>query len=254
MRNLYCIVLSVLFFFIPIAAFAGNLDDPAAPTSADSAMYTLEDIYNRLDSNTQATKRSGAFTEPSAAPGSTGHTLDEVYEKAIPTQVEKTGQTTSQSTGDDGNLTMGVAWPNPRFTDNSNGTVTDNLTGLIWLKNANAFGLRNWATALTDCNTLNSGEHGLSDGSVEGDWRLPNVKELQSLIDWAYYGPALSNAAGTAKWTSGDVFSGVQSDFYWSSTTYANFTTYAWRVDFDDGCVDGMRVDDSYVWPVRGGQ
>jgi hypothetical protein len=31
----------------------------------------------------------------------------------------------------------GVAWPNPRFTDNSDGTVTDNLTGLIWLKNAN---------------------------------------------------------------------------------------------------------------------
>ena len=34
----------------------------------------------------------------------------------------------------------GVAWPNPRFTDNGNGTVTDNLTGLIWLKNANCFG------------------------------------------------------------------------------------------------------------------
>ena len=36
----------------------------------------------------------------------------------------------------------GVAWPNPRFTDNGNGTVTDNLTGLIWLKNANCFGTK----------------------------------------------------------------------------------------------------------------
>ena len=40
-------------------------------------------------------------------------------------------------TGQDGEIKAGVAWPSPRFTDNSNGTVTDNLTGLIWLKNAN---------------------------------------------------------------------------------------------------------------------
>jgi len=45
--------------------------------------------------------------------------------------VAKTGQTTSYSTGDDGDLEKDVAWPNPRFTNNSDGTVTDNLTGLI---------------------------------------------------------------------------------------------------------------------------
>ncbi len=47
----------------------------------------------------------------------------------------RTGQTTSYATGDDGDLQVGVDWPLPRFTDNNNGTVTDNLTGLIWLKN-----------------------------------------------------------------------------------------------------------------------
>ena len=57
--------------------------------------------------------------------------------------VPKTGQTTSYGTGDDGALQKGVAWPTPRFTDNSNGTVTDNLTRLIWMKNANAFGTEN---------------------------------------------------------------------------------------------------------------
>ena len=51
----------------------------------------------------------------------------------------------------------GVAWPTPRFTDNGNGTVTDNLTRLIWMKNANAFGMKNWADALTIANTLASG-------------------------------------------------------------------------------------------------
>ena len=61
---------------------------------------------------------------------------------------------TSYATGDDGALHKGVASPTPRFTDNNNGTVTDNLTGLIWMKNANAFGLKTWAEALTIANSL----------------------------------------------------------------------------------------------------
>ena len=160
--------------------------------------------------------------------------------------VEKTGQTTSHADYDDGYYEKGVAWPNPRFTDNSNGTVTDNLTGLIWLKYANAFGLRNWATALTDCNTLNSGEHGLIDGSAEGDWRLPNVKELQSLIDFGNYDPALP---------SGHPFSGVRSNGYWSSTTYAYNTDYAWAASLYRGYVSyANKTGIFYVWPVRGGE
>jgi hypothetical protein len=61
--------------------------------------------------------------------------------------VPKTGQTTSYASGDDGALQKGVAWPTPRFTDNSNGTVTDKLTGLIWMKDTQFFGLRNWTQA-----------------------------------------------------------------------------------------------------------
>ena len=60
-------------------------------------------------------------------------------------------------TKDDGALQKGVAWPIPRFTDNINGTVTDNLTRLIWMKNANAFGTKTWADALTTANGLKSG-------------------------------------------------------------------------------------------------
>ncbi len=82
-------------------------------------------------------------------------------------------------TGDDGDLGKGIAWPRPRFTDNGNGTVTDNLTGLIWLKNANCFGLRAWNDAVSDCNGLNSGECGLSDDSNAGDWRLPNQERTE---------------------------------------------------------------------------
>ncbi len=161
--------------------------------------------------------------------------------------------------GEDGHADMkkGTEWPSPRFTDNDDGTVTDNLTGLVWLKNANAYGTRSWANALSDCAALESGMHGLTDGSSAGDWRLPNIKELLSLIAWGYVGPALSNDAGTGKWTTGSdsSFTSVQSEYYWSSTTYAGFTDYAWNVSLGDGYV---LTDDKtvtyYVWPVRGGQ
>ena len=62
-------------------------------------------------------------------------------QKANYAPVPKTGQTTSYGAGDDGALQKGVAWPTHRFIDNLNGTVTDKLTGLVWMKNANAFGL-----------------------------------------------------------------------------------------------------------------
>ena len=69
-----------------------------------------------------------------------GHWAQTGTYNIYPAMLPKTGQTTSYAAGDDGALQKGVAWPNPRFTDNGNGTVTDNLTGLIWLKNANCFG------------------------------------------------------------------------------------------------------------------
>ncbi|MFZ1827229.1 MAG: DUF1566 domain-containing protein [Candidatus Competibacteraceae bacterium] len=161
-----------------------------------------------------------------------------------PGPVPKTGQTTSYAAGDDGDLEKGVAWPNPRFTDNSNGTVTDNLTGLIWLKNANCFGSINWANALADANTLATTACGLTDGSVAGDWRLPNVNELLSLIDRGRSAPALP---------SGHPFTGVQSSDYWSSTTTAS-NTGAWLVYLGGGLVYALgKAGTYYVWPVRGG-
>ena len=171
--------------------------------------------------------------------------------------VEKTGQITSYSNtgGEDGDLKKGVAWPSPRFTDKGNGTVTDNLTKLIWLKNANAFGARTREQALSDANTLASGSAGLRDGSKAGDWRLPNKKELESLIDFAYYNPALSSASGKSQWVSGDAFIGVQSIFYWSSTTYSINSSNAWGVDLRDGGVyAGNKPGTYYVWPVRAGK
>jgi uncharacterized repeat protein (TIGR02543 family) len=162
--------------------------------------------------------------------------------------------------GQDGKLQKGVALPVPRFTDNSNGTVTDNLTGLIWLKDAGCFATvggitkgtnaassyLTWANALTWSNNLKNGDCALADASVAGDWRLPNRKELQSLIDRQNVNPALP---------VNHFFSAVQA-YYWSSTTYAYGTDYAWGVGMDDGFVINFNKTSYfyYVWPVRGGQ
>ncbi len=160
------------------------------------------------------------------------------YNAAVP----KTGQTTSYLTGDDGAHQKGVAWPNPRFTDHSNGTVTDNLTGLMWVKAPHSLpgnsGTMTWNNAIDFCNVLSFAGH--------SDWRLPNVRELQSLIDYGRSWPALP---------SGHPFTGVQSDWYWSSSTIADFTGYAWRVYLYFGLVnDVIKTGTCSVWPVRAGQ
>jgi hypothetical protein len=141
-------------------------------------------------------------------------------------------------TGQDGEYQAGTPLPSPRFTVNGDGTVTDILTGLIWLQDANCFLTRTWAQALADANGLASGSCGLTDGSVAGDWRLPNVRELQSLIHYGFFNPALSNATGTAKWmTNGDAFNNVVASDYWSSTTVEDDPSFAWVVNFGVGFV-----------------
>ena len=171
-----------------------------------------------------------------------------------PSPVQKTGQTTSYTPYDDGALKKGVEWPNPRFTDNGNGTITDNLTGLIWLKNANCFGQRTWYEALSDANGLGDGQCGLTDNSSTGDWRLPNLLELESLRDMQYYDPPISNTAGTGQWTDGDPFTNVQSSYYWSSTSDISSGVHAFFVVMRHGTVlYGSKEDWWYIWPVRGG-
>lgn len=167
----------------------------------------------------------------------------------------RSGQTTSFTAGDDGSITAGLPLPAQRFTA-VNGKVTDNLTGLVWLQNANcteavggiskSSGNLNWNDSLVWCNNLASGKCGLTDGSMAGQWRLPTRKELQSLNDLSRYSPALP---------AGHPFSSVQTDYYWSSTAYARDINNAWLVNMNNGVVYYSDMTNSiYVWPVSGGQ
>lgn len=164
-----------------------------------------------------------------------------------PAPVAKTGQTFSIAPGDDGALRKGVAWPNPRFTDNNDGTVKDNLTGLVWLKNANCLvEIRSWTDAVSAARNLASGACGLSDGSRAGDWRMPNRNELASLLDLSKRNPALP---------AGHPFTNFQVDKYWTSTNFASSSSgNVWLVDFSDGSLPlGTIANFRYSHFVRDG-
>jgi len=75
-----------------------------------------------------------------------------------------------------------VPLTSPCFVDNANGTITDTVTGLIWLKQADCVP-GNWGDAISAIGSLADGQCGLSDGSAPGAWRMPNRNELQSLSD-----------------------------------------------------------------------
>ncbi|MEI6124947.1 MAG: DUF1566 domain-containing protein [Pseudomonadota bacterium] len=140
-----------------------------------------------------------------------------------------------------------------RFIDNNDGTVTDTRTGLIWLKNANPCGTKNWADAGTYCGSLASGTAGLTEGSTAGQWRLPSLEELQEIgtdppTTWATDSPPVT-------WTMpGAPFIGVQSNNYWSSTSYAPDPTLAWSVYMGKGSLrNASKSTINYAWPVRDG-
>jgi len=149
----------------------------------------------------------------------------------------------SDGRGQDGALRMGAPWPAVRFTKNSDGTVTDELTGLVWLRNADAFGRLSWDAAIKACDTLEAGRHGLSDESKAGQWRLPNVNELRSLIDYSQFSPAIAKD---------HPFENVRSSLYWSSTSVPSAPRLARFVFIGVGpSVWDHKSVLMTVWPVR---
>jgi hypothetical protein len=165
-------------------------------------------------------------------------------------RVWKTGQTESYAIGDDGYYEKGASWPLPRFMDNGDGTVTDNLTGLIWLKDANPLGNKTtWQGALNYITGMNLNTYPNFNYS---DWRLPNRNELRSLLDYSTIGHRYLNPALPSQ----HPFNNAQADYYWTSTTAIAYdTSSAWAIGMWHGCTFGSNKKDiiHYCWPVRGG-
>jgi len=113
---------------------------------------------------------------------------------------------------------------NQAFINNGDGTVTDAVTGLTWQQeDDNA--TRTWEEAITYCEDLE-----LPVG--QNDWRLPNIKELLSIVDNSQIGlgPAIDP----------NYFLETNLDLYWSSTSSANYPTLAWAVHFQWGQVGAV--------------
>ena len=117
--------------------------------------------------------------------------------------------------------------------------VNDRCTGLIWSKDANPAGRPlSWQQALSMVDAFNRKKLG-----GHHDWRLPNIRELESLVDLGSHSPALP---------TDHPFVNIQ-DAYWSSTTSVYETRYAWTLYSRDGIVGvGFKPGgDFFLWPVR---
>jgi len=116
-----------------------------------------------------------------------------------------------------------------RFEDNDNGTVTDIETKLVWQKDH--------ADPLTWQETMNYAESLSLAG--HNDWRLPTAEELFTLVDFSKHSPASS-------------FPEMLTNYFWTSSSYAPNSDYAWGVDFSGGYVYNVdKNGDHYVRCVR---
>jgi len=114
-------------------------------------------------------------------------------------------------------LVRGTVYGVNNFTDNGDQTVTDKATGLMWSKNDSGSGM-NWQEALAYAQTKNT-----QDYLGHNDWRLPNAKELQGIVDYSRSPDTTSSAAISPLFTcTGITNEAGKADypFYWTSTTH----------------------------------
>ena len=153
------------------------------------------------------------------------------------------------------------------YHDNGDGTITDLNTGLMWEKKSVDGSLHDaskmfvWSSPVTDTvwdwiDAINT-EVGNGIGFAGfNDWRLPNVRELLSIIDYGRLNPAVDPAFnnnfsfGCTVLTCSEIFTLP----YWSSTTVATVDVDAWTVDFAAGhVVAALKSEAHFVRAVRGG-
>ena len=155
-----------------------------------------------------------------------------------------------------------------RYVNCGDGTVTDTVTGLVWLQDATCLGTVDWATGNVRASQLADGQCGLADGSLPGQWRIPTLDEWQATIARAISlgcsgegpsnPPALTNDTGTACLDSGPTsFFGITSGSYWSVSSNEQHPNNAWAVSLD-ATIHGfgffaVKTFALPAWPIRSG-
>ena len=138
----------------------------------------------------------------------------------------------------------GVPGTIKNFTDNGDGTVTDRDTGLMWVADPSRCGI-SWGMPGTplamDITTASIATAGLNYAGYT-DWRLPDVNELSTLVDYSRTSPSLSPT----------FFPNVQANKYWAGTPWAGMAGNFWTVDFDSGWTDyDFQPNTNFIRPVR---
>ena len=154
------------------------------------------------------------------------------------TCIDATGAASAcANTRQDGDRRAGVAWPNPRFTvDGTGNCITDNLTGIMWARQDGGF--RTWQLGLDFANSL--------DLCGFTDWRMPNRKELFSLVNYG------AGNVGVDLLNNGFTFQ-VES-VLWSSSSVAGSAGNAWSLIVLPGIVTtAAKSGGNYILPVRTG-
>jgi hypothetical protein len=149
------------------------------------------------------------------------------------------GEVPCPDSGQDGEFRTGITWPVPRFEHHGE-TVLDRLTGLSWTRRANPAELPvTWQEALVYVDGMNR-----KNAFGRSDWRIPNRRELRSLMSHQTRKPALPE---------GHPFRDVFSGWYWTSTTAAVNRAHAWYVHTEGARMFyGNKEQFFLLWPVRG--
>ena len=150
------------------------------------------------------------------------------------------------------------------YVDNGDGTITDLNTGLMWEKKSDDGSLHDkdnvysWSSTGTE-DTIWDWLDDLNAGAFarRRDWRIPNVKELMSLVDYQASAPSVHRTFDTGcaeRCTVLTCSCTPKTTNYWSSTSLTDAPLYVWLVDFNSGSVFSMiRTDHFRVRAVRGG-
>ncbi|MBP6857614.1 MAG: DUF1566 domain-containing protein [Candidatus Pacebacteria bacterium] len=227
------------------------------PGSVSATFHTLKQIYESiptLDATKILTGTTYMGVAGSASAGQAGlPKTGQTHCNAFSGGYGSSSQIPCTATAQDGETQKGLAHG---YVDNGDATITDSATGLMWQKcsdgqtgldcsGGSAIGVLfddgdgdlgiTHQPAINYCDSLSLATH--------SDWRLPNVKELMSIVDYGRVNPAIDPT----------YFPATQSGFYWSSTAYENSANNAWLVHFSDGSVYSVTMNSNYfVRCVRG--
>ena len=158
--------------------------------------------------------------------------------------------------GDDGNIQADATLS---YTDNGDGTITDNNTCLVWEKKSDDGSIHDQHNVYTWDGAFDTHVATLNATTFAGynDWRVPSVKELQSILNYGMNFPSVSSEFNTNCTTGSTVLTGscTAASDYWSSSTDTIGFQFAWVVDFNSGrvLVDFKPAPPrNYVRAVRG--